>query len=261
MSVNIDVSQAKVLNVNRKSKTAYQGQTHGHASFLLPKKEAENLISKKPSLKEVLKPFLIAQNFIAGKNALPKRYVIDFSGKTLIQAQKYKPLYKIIEKGVLPKRKEEADKEEMRNKKALRSNPKAKVNKHHHNFLKKWWKLSWPRKDLIQKIREVKRYCICGRFTKRDIFEFVDSNINPNDKLAVFIFEDDYSFGILQSSLHWAWFTHRCSTLGTGFSYTINTVYDTFPWPQKPTLAQIKTVAKRARELREVRTKILKKKE
>ena len=258
LSVDADVSQAKVLNINKKSKTAYQGQTHGHDSFLLPKKEAEKMISKKPIFKEVLKPFLTAHNFIAGKTSLPQRYVIDFSSKTLIQAQKYKELYKIIEKTVLPKRKEEAEKENIRNKILLKTKPKARVNRHHQNFLKKWWQLSYSRTDLMKKIRKIKRYCVCGQATQRNIFEFVHSDINPNAALVVFAFEDDYSFGILQSSMHWTWFTHKCSTLAETFRYTINTVYDTFPWPQKPTLAQIKKVAKRAKELREVRIKILK---
>ena len=254
LSIDVDVSQAKVLNVNRKSKTVYQGQTHGHASFLLSKKEAEKTI-----FKDVLKPFLTAHNFIAGKTPLPQRYVIDFSGKTLIQAQRYKELYKAIEKVVLPKRREEAEKEEARNKKLLRTNPKARVNRHHQNFLKTWWQLSYPRTDLMKRIRKIKRYCVCGQVTQRSIFEFVHSTINPNAALVVFTFEDDYSFGILQSSMHWTWFIHNCSTLAETFRYTTNTVYDTFPWPQKPTLAKIKTIAKRARKLREVRAKILKK--
>jgi len=40
------------------------------------------------------------------------------------------------------------------------------------------------------------------------------------------------SFGILQSGIHWEWFKARCSTLGAGFRYTSDTVFDTFPWPQ-----------------------------
>ena len=259
LSVDVDVSQAKVLNVNRKSKTVYQGQTHGHAAFLIPKGEAEKIISKNTIVTDVLKPFLTAHDFIAGKTSLPQRYVIDFSDKTLIQAQKYKELYKVIEKAVLPKRKEEAEKEKIRNKKLLQTNPKTRVNRHHQNFLKTWWQLSYPRTDLMKKIRKIKRYCVCGQVTQRNIFEFVHSNINPNAALVTFLFDDDYSFGILQSSMHWTWFIHKCSTLAETFRYTTNTVYDTFPWPQKPTLVQIKTIAKRAKKLREVRTKILKK--
>ena len=258
LSIDTDVSHAKVLSSNRKSKTAYQGQTHGHSSFLIPRKEAEKMIFKKMIFKDVLKPFLTAHNFIAGKTPLPQRYVIDFSGKTLIQAQKYKELYKIIEKTVLPKRRKEAGKEKERNKALLKANPKARANTHHRNFLKTWWQLSYPRTGLMKKIRKIKRYCVCGQVTQRGIFEFVHSNINPNAALVAFTFDDDYSFGVLQSSMHWTWFIHNCSTLAETFRYTINTVYDTFPWPQKPMLAQIKIVAKKARDLRKVRAEILK---
>ena len=258
LSKDKDVSQAKVLKINRQSKTAFLGQTHGSSAFLLPKAVAEKMTLKKPILKTILKPFLTAHDFIAGEKALIRRYVIDFSNKTLIQAQKHKLLYKKVEKDVLPTRAEEAKKEIVRNKKALKADPKAKVNRHHQNFLNTWWKLSWSREDLMKKIRKIKRYCVCARVTKRDIFEFVSSSINPNDSLIVFTFEDDYSFGILQSCMHWIWFQHRGGSLGTGLRYTTNTVYDTFPWPQNPTWAQIRKVAKKAQELRKARTKILK---
>ncbi len=162
------------------------------------------------------------------------------------------------EKQVLPERKAQAGKEKERNKTALRKNSGALVNWHHRNFLNTWWKLSWHREDLISKIKKIKRYCVCSRVTQRNIFEFVSSSINPNDALMVFAFEDDYSFGVLQSSMHYTWLKRRCSTLGTGLRYTANTVYDTFAWPQNPTLAQVLKVAEKSRELRKERTNILK---
>ena len=70
-------------------------------------------------------------------------------------------------------------------------------------------------------------------------------------------FADDYSFGILQSGIHWAWFTARCSTLKGDFRYTSDTVFDTFPWPQSPTLAQVKAVAEAAVSLRALRREIM----
>ena len=55
------------------------------------------------------------------------------------------------------------------------------------------------------------RYLVCSRVTKRPVFAFVSSKIRPGDALQVFAFEDDYSFGILQSSAHWLWFVTKCS--------------------------------------------------
>ena len=72
----------------------------------------------------------------------------------------------------------------------------------------------------------------------------------------VFSQDDDYSFGILQSSTHWIWFVNRCSTLTERYRYTSNTVFDTFPWPQKPTAKAVKAVAAAAVALRAKRDEL-----
>jgi hypothetical protein len=94
--------------------------------------------------------------------------------------------------------------------------------------------------------------------TKRPIFEFIDSAINPNDALMVFPYADDYSFGVLQSGFHWVWFINRCSTLKGDPRYTSNTVFDSFPWPQSPTTADIERVATASVALRNARRFLLK---
>lgn len=157
---------------------------------------------------------------------------------------------------VLPDRKEAAEKERERNKEALADNPKAKVNQHHANFLKSWWQLSYPRENMISAIAGLKRYIACGRVTARPIFEFISSEIHPNDALVIFPFEDDYSFGILQSSIHWKWFANRCSTLKGDPRYTSNTVFDSFVWPQFPSLKAVNSVATAAKDLRDLRNEM-----
>jgi hypothetical protein len=92
---------------------------------------------------------------------------------------------------------------------------------------------------------------------KRPTFEFVSSLIRPSNALKAFLFEDDYSFGIIQSVIHWEWFKARCSTLKGDFRYTPDIVFDTFPWPQAPMLAQAKQVATAAVALRELRRKVM----
>jgi len=101
------------------------------------------------------------------------------------------------------------------------------------------------------------RYIVVSRVTKRPIFEFVSSAIHPGDALIAFAFEDDYSFGVLQSIFHWEWFKAKCSTLKGDFRYTGDTVFDTFVWPQKPNEDQIRAVANIDVELRNLRGQIL----
>ena len=257
LTSGIDVTIAKKITAYAKSNTTLQGQTHGHEAFLLSKDDGSELINEDSTYKDVLFPFMNANDMIGTKDCQPKRFVIDFSSKSLTECQKYPKLFKQIKENVLPKREKEAKKEQERNEEILKDNPKAKVNKHHKNFLNKWWVLSYAREKLVSKISHKKRYIVCGRVTKRPIFQFLSSDIHPSDAMQAFIFDDDYSFGVLQSDIHWQWFVARCSTLKGDFRYTSNTVFDSFPWPQNPSEEQVVAVSSAAKKLREVRNKEL----
>jgi SAM-dependent methyltransferase len=253
LSFKLDVTKARRIEANAKAGGCFQGQTHGHKAFLMQKSEAQLLVREHPDYSRVLFPFLIANDLIGTKTAKPRRYVIDFHGKDIVEAQAYKKLFLRVQKLVLPAREKAAVKETARNKKARDGKPNAKINVHHANFLRKWWVLSYPREDMVTALSKLPRYVVCGRVTKRPIFEFIDVAIHPNDALQVFPYADDYSFGILQSGLHWIWFVNRCSTLKSDFRYTSNTVFDTFPWPQEPTSTAARRVADAATELRNKR--------
>lgn len=256
LSFSFDVTTAKPIKRNAKEGGCFQGQTHGHKSFLMKPAEARLLIAKDKAFAKVLKPFLTSDDLVGQINSKPTRYVIDFSGLDILEAKKYSELYSRLEKNALPDRKEAAEKEAERNKEVLATNPKASVNRHHENFLSKWWIMSYPRESLIKSLKERSRYIACGRITKRPIFDFVSTEINPNDALTVFSHSDNYSFGVLQSGFHWLWFSERCSTMKSDPRYTSNTVFDSFAWPQKPTMAQVKKVAKQAVALRKMREEL-----
>jgi hypothetical protein len=129
------------------------------------------------------------------------------------------------------------------------------------------------------------RYIVCPRVIKRPTFAFISREIRPDMQLMVFQFADDYSFGVLQSSVHWAWFVANSSKLTERLRYTSESVFDTFPWPQfsesssrrkealtssetggkndqslvtsAAKIAKIDAVAAAARELRRVRAEAL----
>lgn len=253
LSFSTDVTNARSIKVNMRLGGCFQGQTHGHESFLLTLDETRAEIDFDSRNAEVLFPYLITNDLIGKKDSMPSRYVLDFHPRELLEAHSYKSLIIRIQKTVLPDREKAAKEEEGRNREALKVNPNAKVNHHHANFLNKWWLLSYPRTEMISAITKLKRYIVCGRVTKRPIFEFLSPSIRPNDSLIVFPYEDDYSFGILQSKIHWLWFINRCSTLKGDPRYTSNTVFDTFPWPQSSTLKAMAKVANSAVALRKLR--------
>lgn len=256
LSADLDVTAAVALRANAGSGTCYQGQVHGHEGFLVPRAEAEELLRATPALRAVLRPFLTADELLTDARGLPSRYVIDLHPRDLFEAQAFGPVFRTVRELVLPTREQAAADEERKNRAALAESPTARVNRHHARFLSRWWQISWPRAELKAKLETVPRYVACGRVTKRPIFAFVASSIRPNDAVQVFPLADDWSFGVLQSSLHWAWFTVRCSTLKGDPRYTSNTVFDSFPWPQSPTARQVDAVADAARALRAVRARL-----
>jgi len=98
---------------------------------------------------------------------------------------------------------------------------------------------------------------VCSKVQARAIFVFLSSRFVPNDTLQVFAFDDDYSFGLLQSTAHWSWTKAKGGKVTERIRYT-NEVWTTFPWPQEPTEAEVVAVAAAARELRRVRDELMK---
>jgi len=121
----------------------------------------------------------------------------------------------------------------------------------------RWWQFRDYQPGTMKAIAHIPRYIACSRVTKRPIFEFISQQIHPDNAIVVFAMPDDYSFGILQSGIHWQWFHARCSTLKGDFRYTSTTVFNSFPFPQSPKLAQVKKVAAAAVKLRQLRRRVM----
>ena len=71
----------------------------------------------------------------------------------------------------------------------------------------------------------------------------------------VFTHSDDYTYGILQSTIHWAWFVNICSTLKGDPRYTSTTVFDKFPF-HRTLISQIFNRSAKQQEILEARRNI-----
>ena len=73
--------------------------------------------------------------------------------------------------------------------------------------------------------------------------------------MIAFACDDDYTFGVLHSSIHELWSRASGTQLReveSGFRYTPTTCFETFPFPQ-PTSEQREAIAEAARNLNELR--------
>jgi hypothetical protein len=243
-----DVTDAAILQTNIAASRVYNGQFPRHSGFVVDPTIAGDLIRQNSRNREVVHPFLIGREMLV--EGEPQRFVIDFEKRDLFEAQRYRESFEQVRAHVLPHVEELARKERDKTGKDTGQN---------QLWLKTWWRLFRSRKELIDKISKLSRYMVCSEVTKRPIFSFVDPEIRPDHTLEAFVFEDDYSFGILQSGIHWTWFITTCSKLKGDFRYTPESVFDTFAWPQQPTRAQIKAVAETAVALRALRRETMRK--
>lgn len=249
LSSGLDVSGAKVVRANAKSPVCYQGQTHGHKGFLLTPAEVKEMANDEAS-KPAIHPYLTGDDLLGQVGGQPSRYSIDLNHcDDVISAGQYGKAFEHVKKLVLPTIEANAIEEKQET---------GKENGPRQLHLKRWWKFWRSRPELIVSTQTLQRYIVCSRVTKRPIFEFVSPAIRPNDSMVAFALPDDYSFGVFQSDIHWEWFKARCSTLKGDFRYTSDTVFDTFPWPQKPSEEAVQSVAIAAVTLRTLRHRLMK---
>jgi SAM-dependent methyltransferase len=246
LSSGLDVTSAAELKANQEPPFVYNGQFPRHHGFILRPEQAAVMLRADRGNREVIFPFLIGSEMLT--DGAPQRWVIDFQKRDQLEARKFELPFEHISAQVLPHITALAEKEKTKSGKATGQD---------QQWLKSWWQHFRCRKELIDRIATLPRYMACSEVTKRPIFCFIDMTIRPDHTLEAFVLSDDYSFGVIQSDLHWVWFTTKCSRLTGRFRYTPETVFDTFPWPQEPTRAQIAAVAEAAVALRALRTEAM----
>ncbi len=60
---------------------------------------------------------------------------------------------------------------------------------------------------------------------------YMDESVICSDKVRLMSGGTLYHFGILESNVHMAWMRVVCGRLKSDYSYTVNNVYNNFPWP------------------------------
>ena len=188
-----DVTSAKSIAANSRSKSCFQGQTHGDSGFLLSRSQRDAMLIHEPQLVQVIHPYLTGEDVISNIGGTPSRFIIDLNQcQDVLELARFGRAYKWIRETVMPVMAEKAAKE-----KETTDSDRGPRQQHY----KTWWKFWRGRPDLMSRLESLSRYIVCARVTKRPIFEFVSASIHPNDALMAFPFEDDYSFGIIQSAL------------------------------------------------------------
>jgi len=127
------------------------------------------------------------------------------------------------------------------------------------SYAERWWIHAEPRPDLRAAITGLHRFIATTRVSVHRLFIWTSSVTLPDSATFAFARADDYFFGVIHSSAHETWTRAQGTQLReveSGFRYTPDSTFDTFPFPwtpgQEPSESddpRVKAIAGAAREL------------
>ncbi|MFZ3341686.1 MAG: DNA methyltransferase [Terriglobales bacterium] len=124
-------------------------------------------------------------------------------------------------------------------------------------YRQRWWIHAEPRPAFRKKISGLGRYIATPRVSKHRLFTWIMTDVLPDSALIAVARDDDYMLGVLHSRIHELWARGMGTQLReveSGFRYTPNTTFETFPFPWPPGKEpkddpRVEAIAAAAREL------------
>ena len=100
-------------------------------------------------------------------------------------------------------------------------------------YARNWWRHVEPRPGLMARSTQLSRWLVTPEVSRYRVFRWLDRKILPDHKLQVIARDDDITFGILASHVHYCWSLGVGSWHGVGNDprYTISTCFETYPFP------------------------------
>jgi hypothetical protein len=194
---------------------SFQGAIVLGKGFVLTPDERDVLVTSDGRNAERIFPYLGGEELNSSPTQSPHRHVINFWDFSLEVASKWPELLKIIRTRVKPER-------DQQNRKALRE---------------RWWQYADKRPGLYEALKSLDRCLACSRHSKHCVFAFQPTDRVFSEALVIFPLTDYAQLGLLQSRIHDLWARLHGSTLEDRLRYSPTDCFETFPFPDEPTLA------------------------
>lgn len=96
-----------------------------------------------------------------------------------------------------------------------------------------WWFFGEPRRVLRNQLNGLPRYIATVETAKHRVFQFLDIDVMPDNKLVAIALSDAFQLGVLSSSAHVSWAMATGSTLEDRPVYVKTTCFERFPFPSE----------------------------
>jgi hypothetical protein len=189
--------------------TSFQGSIVLGKGFVLKPEKAKALIQKDEKNAEVLFPYLNGADLNSNPDQSPSRWVINFFDWPKSKAKEYPDCFEIVEEEVKPQR----------------------MTDNRKSYREKWWQYAERRTELYEKISSYNQVIVRTQAGKHNAFGLSDTEIVFDQKVNVITSSKFHIFSCVSSSIHENWLWKYGSTLGVTFNYSLNKIFNTFPFP------------------------------
>jgi hypothetical protein len=244
-SINADLTSGAnvtaALRLTENAKLAFQGQVKV-GSFEMPSERARTVIADpnpRPDTTnaQVIRPWMNASHLTRRNLGM---WIIDFQEMPMAEASLFERPFEYVVEHIKAEREKNNDKQR-------------------RTF---WWRLGRSGSDFREAKRGLRRVLVTPRVAKHRVFAWADLDLVPDCQLVAVARDDDWTLGVLQSSIHEVWARQSGTQLReeeSGFRYTPSSTFETFslPWPpgkedvKHPAYVRISEAAKALNEQRE----------
>lgn len=208
-SLRTEAIAETALPISGNTNLCFQGSVLAAKGFILEPLEASQVLAEDPKNKDVILPYFTGDEIFNSAVLRPERYVINFFDWPLDRAIQYRLPMEIVERKVRPIR--------------------AKVGRKAHRDY--WWHYGDKRPALYKLLSALPRAIVQTRHSKYLCPQFVPTGAVFSESTVVFPSDDNWLYGILNSSVHECWARENSGSIGAGLRYTHTDCFYTFPLP------------------------------
>jgi len=208
LSIGANLDNAKALKAN--VDLANKGVLLIGAGFIVDKEQAQQLgLGRISGLDNHIRTYLNGKDFVARPRGV---MVIDLFGLAESEVlQRFPEVYQHVLETVKPER-------------SQNNRPSRR---------EKWWLFGETNPKLRKMLAGLPRYIATPETAKHRLFQFIQGEVLPDNKLVLIALDDAFHLGVLSSRTHVTWAMAAGSWLGVGNDsvYAKSRCFDPFPFP------------------------------